>query len=559
MMTLSNLSSLSPEALSSVVEKLEAEKERRQSRARLGSYRPYRKQRDFHAAGRLYRERLLMAGNQLGKTFCGGAEVAMHLTGRYPDWWPGLRFTRPVRAWAGSQTAEVTRDGVQRVLIGEPKNEDDWGTGLIPHDTLADWSRRQGIPDAIDSVLIRHASGGLSTLGFKSYDQGRAKWQGETLDLVWLDEEPPLDLYTEALTRTNAVAGVVVMTFTPLLGMSETVARFLGETGDGADVGDTTGSQEKGTPPTPPTPSPPTHGPGAPPAGSVGSPSPIFPPETSPENRGPEGVGGQKSAATSGPRKLGYAGGALRGLHVTSMTIEDAEHYTPEQRAEIIASYPRHERDARARGIPTLGSGRVFPVSDDDLVVEPFKVPEHWPQINGLDFGWDHPFAAVNLAWDRDADVIYVCKEYAAREQTPIMHAAAVKPWGEWIPCSWPHDGLQHEKGAGEELALQYQRQGLLMLPERATFEDGGSSVEAGIMEMLDRMQTGRWKVFSTCAGYLSEVRLYHRKNGIIVKLKDDRISASRYAMMMLRRAETKPRPKRDVRPAAVGSGSWMG
>ncbi len=270
-------------------------------------------------------------------------------------------------------------------------------------------------------------------------------------------------------------------------------------------------------------------------------------------------MGGQNSAGGVGSRKLGYEGPALRGLHVTSMTIEDAEHYTPEQRAEIISSYPRHERDARARGIPTLGSGRVFPVSDDDLVVEPFRVPEHWPQINGLDFGWDHPFAAVNLAWDREADVVYVCKEYAAREQTPIMHAAAVKPWGEWIPCSWPHDGLQHEKGAGEELALQYQRQGLAMLSERATFEDGGSSVEAGIMEMLDRMQTGRWKVFSTCAGYLSEVRLYHRKNGIIVKLKDDRISASRYAMMMLRRAETKPKPRTDVKVVSSGSGSWMG
>lgn len=231
------------------------------------------------------------------------------------------------------------------------------------------------------------------------------------------------------------------------------------------------------------------------------------------------------------------------------MTIDDAEHYTPEQRAEIIASYPEHEREARIKGIPSMGSGRVFPVAEESIVCDPFGVPEHWPQINGLDFGWDHPFAAMNLAWDRDADTVYLCKEYAARETTPIIHAAAVKPWGEWIPCSWPHDGLQHDKGSGEQLKEQYANQGLAMLSERATFQDGTFGVEAGIMDMLDRMKTGRWKVFSTCGGWLGEFRLYHRVDGLIVKERDDRISASRYALMMLRHAITKPRTDRMVLP----------
>jgi hypothetical protein len=102
----------------------------------------------------------------------------------------------------------------------------------------------------------------------------------------------------------------------------------------------------------------------------------------------------------------------------------------PKQRAAIIASYPAHEREARIKGIPSMGSGRVFPVEEESITCEPFQIPAHWPQINGLDFGWDHPFAAVNLAWDRDADVVYVCKEYAQRETTPIIHAAAIKPWG---------------------------------------------------------------------------------------------------------------------------------
>lgn len=170
-----------------------------------------------------------MAGNQLGKTYCGAAEVAIHLTGRYPDWWEGWRFETPVRMWAGSKTSEVTRDGVQRYLVGEPKNESAWGTGMLPKDCIVRTSRRQGIADALDNVTVKHESGGVSTLGFKSYDQGRQKWQAETLHGVWFDEEPPMDIYMEGLTRTNATGGFTLITFTPLLGMSEVVSMFLGD------------------------------------------------------------------------------------------------------------------------------------------------------------------------------------------------------------------------------------------------------------------------------------------------------------------------------------------
>lgn len=174
-----------------------------------------------------------MAGNQLGKTLSGGAEAAMHLTGRYPDWWRGRRWDRPVRAWAGSETNEVTRDGVQRYLIGEPKDERQWGTGMVPKACLAATTRRQGVPHALDGALVRHVSGGNSMLGFKSYDQGRTKWQGETLDFVWFDEEPDSEIYYEGLTRTNATGGMVYLTFTPLKGMSEVVDTFIRECGLG--------------------------------------------------------------------------------------------------------------------------------------------------------------------------------------------------------------------------------------------------------------------------------------------------------------------------------------
>jgi len=244
--------------------------------------------------------------------------------------------------------------------------------------------------------------------------------------------------------------------------------------------------------------------------------------------------------------------------HVTRMTIDDAEHYSPAERAAIVASYPVHERKARAEGIPMLGSGRVFPVDEDIIKVRAFEVPEGWPQIGGIDFGWDHPTAAVRLAWDREADCIYVTASYGVREATPILHAAALKPWGQWLPWAWPHDGLQHDKGSGAVLAQQYRDQGLALLAEKASFEEGGNGVEAGVSEMLGRMLSGRWKVFDHLEDWLAEFRLYHRKDGLIVKLNDDRLSAARYAMMMKRYAVTAPARREAVTPH-FGTGSWLG
>jgi phage terminase large subunit-like protein len=180
-----------------------------------------------------------MAANQVGKTYCGAAEAALHLTGRYDDWeratgltWRGRRFDRPVNGWAGCDTWDNTRDGVQRLLVGPPKIEEAWGTGLIPGDDLVSCVRRPGVANGLDGVAVRHVSGGLSTLGFKSYDQGRRKWQGETLDFVWFDEEPDADIYTEGKTRTNARGGICWLTFTPLLGMSRVVLAFKDADGD---------------------------------------------------------------------------------------------------------------------------------------------------------------------------------------------------------------------------------------------------------------------------------------------------------------------------------------
>lgn len=230
--------SLQPASLpcnaSSLLKRLEREAQRRRDTNRLKHYAPYSKQREFHALGKAHHERLFMAGNQLGKTIAGGAEWAMHLTGRYPDWWEGQTFDKPVILWASGVTGESTRDNPQRILIGNPPKEEEWGTGLVPKDALVDYDRAMGVPNLLDNYVVKWGGGGDVKAGesivyFKAYEKGREKWQGPTIDGVWFDEEPPLDIYTEGLTRTNngQRKQFSMITFTPLLGMSEVVSLFL--------------------------------------------------------------------------------------------------------------------------------------------------------------------------------------------------------------------------------------------------------------------------------------------------------------------------------------------
>ena len=205
---------------------------------RLSRYRPYTKQKLFHSNGLTFSERLFVAGNQLGKTTAGGAEWAIHLTGRYPDWWQGAVFKTPPLLWAGSVTGESTRDNPQRVLVGPPPKEEEWGPGMIPHNAIKTWDRMHGTPNSLDNVQVRWGGGGdiqagTAVCAFKSYEKGREKWQGPTVDGVWFDEEPAMDIYTEGLTRTNngQRGQFSIMTLTPLLGMSDVIHAFIKECG----------------------------------------------------------------------------------------------------------------------------------------------------------------------------------------------------------------------------------------------------------------------------------------------------------------------------------------
>lgn len=219
------------------------EKRRRASRRKLFTYYPdagplrrelYPKHMEFFAAGAEYRERCFLAANRIGKTEgAGGYETALHLTGRYPDWWQGRRFDKPVKWWAAGKTNETTRDIIQAKLFGDitfaGTRKTVAGTGLIPGEDIGTIAWKQGVQDLIDTVRIKHASGGWSKLGLKSYQQGRGSFEGTEQDGIWLDEEPPIDIYGECLIRTATTGGLIYLTFTPLEGMSQTVLSFLPE------------------------------------------------------------------------------------------------------------------------------------------------------------------------------------------------------------------------------------------------------------------------------------------------------------------------------------------
>lgn len=232
--------------------------------------------------------------------------------------------------------------------------------------------------------------------------------------------------------------------------------------------------------------------------------------------------------------------------HVTRMSIYDALHYTPAHRDRIIASYPKHSRKSRAMGIPAIGEGAIFPVDPESITVKPFPIPAHWLRIAGLDFGWDHPTASVELVLDPDSRIFYVTKEYREREKLPIQHVSALKAWGLRLPFAWGLEGLQTKLSEDPQQTQKlFRKHGLTMVNEHATFHDGGVGVERGLMEILDLMEKGQFKIFSTCRKTLEEISTYHRKRrsadamATVVKTHDDLMDAMRYAYMMIRKAVT--------------------
>lgn len=217
-------------------------------------------------------------------------------------------------------------------------------------------------------------------------------------------------------------------------------------------------------------------------------------------------------------------------------TWDDAKHLSERTKADLLAQYPAWQRDMRTKGLPLLGAGLIFDFGDDLFKCQPFECPPHWFVINGMDFGWDHPQAHVQLWIDRDTDTIYVAHAWKQSRTTPSTAWGSVKAWSMNVPTAWPSDGLQSEKSSGEQQKKAYADAGWKMLPEHATWAGGGVGVEAGLVELYERMTTGKLKVFSHLSDWFDEKMNYHRdENGHIVKINDDLLSATRYAYMMQR------------------------
>lgn len=352
-----------------------------------GPYRRelYPKHIAFMDAGKDFKQRAFIAGNRVGKSVAGAYEMAIHLTGEYPKWWKGRRFTNPIEAWTAGKTAQAVKEVQQKILLG---SFTDIGSGMIPKDSIVKVTKKPGVADAVEAVYVQHASGGISELIFKAYDQKRDAFQGTKKQFIWLDEEPrDPGIYSECLTRTMDAhaSGAIICTFTPLFGLSDVVLDFL------------------------------------------------------PEGKFPiDCINGYK--------------------YVTQVTWEEVPHLSEADKEELLATYSKHEREARTKGIPALGSGAIYPYDEDSITCEPCLIPPWWPRAYGLDTGWKKT-AAVWGALNPDDGILYVYSEHYAGETHPALHASAIKSRGNWIWGAADAQGVNQSDG--RKVFDMYEEEGL--------------------------------------------------------------------------------------------------
>lgn len=432
----------------------------------------YEKHLEFFASGNKYREKLFRAANRCGKTEAGAYEVALHLTGLYPVWWQGKRFSNPINALVAGETGKLVRDSLQEKMLGPLGDK---GSGMIPKNLIESTRPRHGTPDAVDIAQIKHISGGISILQFQSYDQGREAFQATARHVIWLDEEPPLSVYSEALTRTMTTQGIVMTTFTPLKGMSETVMFLEKKYQDGK-------------------------------------------------------------------------------IALITADWSNAPHLEEKDKEEMLAAYPPHQRDARSKGIPSMGSGVIYPVPMEDYVVPDFAMPKHARYCYGMDVGWNAT-AIVFGAYDGDSDTWYIIGDYKRGQQEPSVHAAAIRMRAKGIGQPGVIDPAANGRSQkdGDQLMVEYRDLGLNITP-------ANNAIESGITAVWIALSTGRLKVFSSCTKLLDEMRVFRRdERGKIVKQDIHLCDGLRYLIMSGESVAKSIDPKKKKSSGFTRTiGSWM-
>lgn len=434
------------------------------------------KHKAFFDAGATYNERIFMAGNRVGKSIAGAFEASCHATGVYPSWWNGRRFDEPTYGWVIGATARATRDTAQKEMIG-PVGA--WGTGMIPKDKLGKYWALSGVPQGIDLIQVKHVSGGWSIIGFKNYEQPITALFGVKLHWAWLDEECPQEMYNEVLLRTMTTDGIVFDTFTPLQGLTPMVVRFAEKADYLAGAEHLIGIQEA---------------------------------KTEEEDARLAGIQTSKAIIQAG--------------------WDDAPWLTEKSKVQMEADTPPHMRMARRSGKPSMGSGNVYPIGLEELLVKPFVIPSYYRRLYAMDVGWNRT-AVLWAAIDPQTDIMYVIDEHYVGEQQPPIHAAAIRGRGEWIPGVIDPASRGRSQNDGKQLMQDYKDLGLKLSPAI-------NVVDAGISALWQRMNTGNLKVFNTLHNFAKEFVLYRRNlKGNIVKENDHLMDCLRYLQNNINRAKS--------------------
>lgn len=447
------------------MEELAALLEEKAERLKANRYRSvfatlYDWQKEFIAETARFSQCCLIAANRIGKTYTGTYIDAVHALGEYPEGWEGHRFEHAPLIWCLGYSGEKTRDLLQTPLVGQKLGEKFEG-GLIPAGRIVGYESMTGTPNAVRTLLVRHASGDVARIQFWSYSQGQHALMGDGVDWFHVDEEPrDRAIYPQVLVRTasgdKGCGGRGILTFTPENGRTELVVQFM-----------------------------------------------------------------DKPSPAQFCMQKGW---------------DDAPHLSEKVKSDLLASFPAHQREMRTRGVPMLGHGRIYDIAEEDVTCQPFAIPAHFRVIDGMDFGWDHPQAQVQLVIDPDNEMYYVARSWKKRLVLADTAWGATKAWAANVPTAWPADGLQTEKGSGKQQKAHYVAAGFRLLPDHAKWPDGSNGVEAGLFEIRDLMLKGKWKFFAGQRDALDEFLNYHRDDrGHIVKLGDDVMDAMRYAYMMRR------------------------